>query len=155
VIDLGRRARIVFAITWVAAQAALVVSASRRADHAFGFRMFSESSTIEIHLARETPDGTKSIENGEWTVKDADGIPKKMRWRDRVRDPVLSTLGAPVQASYGAEAQLSRLQAALDDVAAHTPEDVETLKLVADVHVKKNGRDATTIRIESASRRRP
>ena len=32
-----------FALAWVAAQGALVLTASRRADAAFGFRMFAES----------------------------------------------------------------------------------------------------------------
>ena len=55
--DLGPRARVVFAVVWLAAQAALIATAGLRPEHAFGFRMFSESTTAELHLYRRTFDG--------------------------------------------------------------------------------------------------
>jgi hypothetical protein len=43
-----------------------------------------------------------------------------------------------------------RLQAALDDVASHTPDDAETRELVLDVEVRKNGREPYVARLTSA-----
>jgi hypothetical protein len=67
-----------------------------------------------------------------------------------VRDGVLATLGTYVHASYGLDAQLYRLQFALRDVAAHTPEDQETAGLVAVVDTIKNGREYKQVRLEAA-----
>jgi hypothetical protein len=69
-----------------------------------------------------------------------------------VRDPVLGALDARVFASYGADAQLARLQRALDDVADHVPEDGETRRLRAEVTVWRNGRAPETVTLESHPR---
>jgi hypothetical protein len=69
VIDLGPRTRVAFAAAWIAGQAALVLTAARRPDHAFGFRMFPEASTIEIHLSRETERGSLDAPRGEWSAQ--------------------------------------------------------------------------------------
>jgi hypothetical protein len=142
VIDLGPRARVAFAAVWIAGQAALILSAARRPDHAFGFRMFPEASTIEIHLSRETAGGSLEAPRGEWSA-----------WRHRVRDPILASVDTRVFAAYGVEAQLARLQRALDDVADHLPDDAETLRVRADVVVRRNGRDPTTVTLASHTRR--
>jgi hypothetical protein len=142
VIDLGPRARVAFAAAWIAGQAALILSAARRPDHAFGFRMFPEASTIEIHLSRETEGGSLEAPRGEWSA-----------WRHRVRDPILASVDTRVFASYGVDAQLARLQRALDDVADHLPDDAETLRVRADVVVRRNGRDPTTVTLASHTRR--
>ena len=42
-------------------------------------------------------------------------------------------------ASYGAAAQVERLHAALDDVAAHVGGDFETSALVLVINISKNG----------------
>jgi hypothetical protein len=69
-----------FAVAWLGTQAVLVVGAGSRPDGAFGFRMFSESSTIEVHLFRETGDGTRaSVDGGEWVAKDEHGVPHRVR----------------------------------------------------------------------------
>ncbi|HLK41609.1 MAG TPA: hypothetical protein VKU41_32900, partial [Polyangiaceae bacterium] len=132
-IDLGPRARVAFALTWLALQAGLVLSAARREDGTFGFRMFPEASTIEIHLWRETRQGSVEAVGGEWSAHDASGQLRHFSWRDRVRDPTLGAIGTTVFASYGVDAQLARLQRALDDVVDHPPDDDETLRLRADV----------------------
>ena len=136
------------------AQGALVATAPLRADHAFGFQMFSESSTMSIHLSRRL-DGGAVVDvpsGGEWTARGPDGRLHRLAWRDRIKDPLLSNLDTTMQAAYGEAAQLARAKAALDDVAAHIPEDSETKALVADVTVRKNGRDPVTVQLTSAAR---
>ena len=151
-LDLGRRARVLVAVTWIAGQSALILTASRRADHIFGFRMFPEASTIEIHLWRDAGAGVTRTPRGEWGARDASGQLRHFSWRDRVRDPVLSSLDSRVFASYGVDAQLARLQRALDDVVAHLGEDAETRQLRAEVVVRKNGGDPVVVTLLSAAR---
>jgi hypothetical protein len=157
-IDLGPHARVAIAAAWIAGQAVLIATAGERADHAFGFRMFSEASTLEVHLEREVDamsgHGTMRVpvKDGEWVAKDADGRPHLFKWRDRVHEGALATFDTTIFASYGSSAQLARLQSALDDVARHTPEDAETRRWVATVRVDKNGREATTVELPSAPR---
>lgn len=144
VLDLGPRARVVFAACWIAGQCALVLTASGRSDHIFGFRMFPEASTLEIHLSRITASATLATADGEWSASDTHGQLRHFSWRDRVRDPVLAAIGVRVFASYGVDAQLARLQRALDDVADHLDGDAETFRLRAEVVVRRNGGDPST-----------
>jgi hypothetical protein len=153
VFDLPPRARVLLAACWVAGQGALVVTAYGRPDHIFGFQMFPEASTIEIHLSRETARGDVPALRGEWGARDPSGQLRHFTWRDRIRDPVLGSLDARIFASYGVDAQLARLQRALDDVADHVPEDGETVRLRADVRVWKNGRSPSTVTLTSHLRR--
>jgi hypothetical protein len=74
-----------------------------------------------------------------WEARDRAGVVRQFRWSDRVRDATLRYSGAARHAAYGLDAQLFRLQAALDDVAAHIPEDAETRALVAIGEGSKNG----------------
>jgi hypothetical protein len=156
VIELSRRARALFSAAFVAGQAALVLTAGLRADRAFGFRMFGESSTMVIHLSRDLgPEGAPAlvpITAGQWEAASADGARRLVRWTDRVKDPSLAIFDRTIAASYGIEAQLARLQAALDDVATHSPNDVETRALVADVTVTRNGRAPYVVRLVSVRR---
>jgi hypothetical protein len=151
-LDLPLRARLPFAALWIAGQAALVLTAGTRDDGLFGFRMFPEASTMEVHLSREVRGRVVPAPGGEWSAHDAAGQLRHFSFRDRVRDPVLSALDRRVFASYGADTQLARLAHALDDVADHTPEDRETTRLRAEVTVWRNGRDPTTAVLESRSR---
>lgn len=148
------RGRIAFAVLWVGAQGALIATADRRPDRAFGFQMFNESSTIEVHLSRKVAgrEGEVPVEDGTWVAFDPSGRPRTFRWRDRVPQPALSTFDMPIHASYGAEAQLARLRLALGDVAKHTADDVETTELVLDVTVRKNGREPSKVRLASVPR---
>jgi hypothetical protein len=146
------RGRVAFAAAWILGQAALVLSAAARPDHIFGFRMFPEASTLEIHLWRDTAAGPLAAARGEWSARDAAGQLHHFAWRDRVRDPVLASIDAPVFASYGVDAQLARLGHALDDVADHIGDDAETLRLRADVVVRKNGAGPVTVRLASHTR---
>jgi hypothetical protein len=153
--------RTLFAAAWILGQLALVVTADARPDHAFGFRMFQESSTIHVHLAREVdaPSGhgtiTAPVEGGTWVARDREGTPHRFAWKDRVHEPALAVFDRTFHASYGADAQVARLQAALDDVAANclsSRNDAETRGLVLEVTVRKNGRDPKTVTMRSPSR---
>jgi hypothetical protein len=152
---MGPRARTAFAAAYLVTQMALVASAGGRADHAFGFRMFGESSTLNVALFRQidSPSGHGTVrvhvENGSWIAKNADGAPQRISWRDRVRDPGLSTFDTTIHASYGADAQVARLQLALADVAAHIPQDAETRGLVLEVSERKNGRAPIALTLEA------
>ena len=53
VLEVGPKARVIFAAIWIAGQSALILTAGRRSEAAFGFRMFSESSTLSFSLTRE------------------------------------------------------------------------------------------------------
>jgi hypothetical protein len=149
---LGSRARVVFAASWLGGQIALVVSAPMRPDHIFGFRMFPEASTMEIHLSREVGGGEVPVPRGEWTARDRAGQTRSWSWNDRVRDSVIGRLDTRVFASYGVSAQLARLQRALDDVADHVPDDTQTVRFVAKVEYWKNGGERSTATLRSHAR---
>jgi hypothetical protein len=153
-LDLGMRGRATFAAVYLLVQVALVATVSFRPDKTFAFQMFNESSTVSIALSRRLagPDGAAVVvpTNGRWQARDHAGVRHFFAWNDRIQDPILGTLGRPVAAAYGVDAQLFRLRAALDDVMAHIDEDSETRALIADVSVRKNGRDPFHERLESA-----
>lgn len=158
IFDLPKGARVALAAAFLAIQASLIGTSRLRPDGLFSFQMFNESSTMVISLARRvaTPDGGTDVvpTQGAWETRDPSGKTQEIRWTDRVRDPILRNLGRTVHASYGVEAQLFRLQAALDDVVDHLQGDSETVALVADVTIRKNGRDPYVTRLESHARNR-
>jgi len=151
-------ARVALAAVYLAAQGALIASAAQRPEHAFGFRMFSESSRMSAHLFRETDSPTGhgttlvDVKDGAWDVPLPDGNIKVFRWSDRVKEPHLRTFDREIDAPYGAAAQLARWKAALDDVIQHIPDDNETLAFVADVTIRRAGRAPEVIRVEGARR---
>jgi hypothetical protein len=148
--------RAAFIIAYLAVQLALVTTADRRADRVFGFRMFNESSSLKFELYRSLRGRDERelipVAEGEWQARDLDGAPHAFHWNDRVRYPSLTRPGVFAHASYGLDAQLFRLQRALDDVAAHIPQDAETRVLVALVDIRKNGRESGRLRLSSAKR---
>ncbi len=150
-------ARILFAAAWLAGQAALVLTAGRRADGAFGFRMFSESSTITVALSREVdgPGGERTrvhVDDGTWSARDAGGVVHRFVWSDRVKRGELGAFDREIHAKYSAAAQVERWHAALDDVATHIPDDAETHRLLLDISVRRNGRDPYVVHLASAER---
>jgi hypothetical protein len=153
-LDLGMPARTLFAAGYVIVQVVLIATVSHRPDKTFAFQMFNESSTVAIALSRRVagPAGRAVIvpTDGRWQARDSAGVRHFFAWNDRIRDPILGTLGRPVHAAYGVDAQLFRLQAGLDDVMAHLGEDTETRALIADVVVRKNGRAPASVHLESA-----
>lgn len=153
-----KAARIAFLVAWVAGQATLVLTAGARPDNAFGFRMFGESSTLRYHLARtvDAPSGhgTTTIDApaGAWSAHTRDGTLRHFAWSERVHEPALATFDTTMHASYGASAQLSRLEAALSDVAARARADgdSDTRELVLQVTVRRNGREPSTLTFRRA-----
>ena len=152
-------ARGVVVLLYAAAQATLVLTASQRADGAFGFRMFNESSSVEAHLFREVdaPTGHGVVlvaaPEGKWRAHDPRGEWHRFSWYDRVKSGAIAGLDAKVHASYGAAAQVDRLHAALEDLAAHVPEDTETRALVLEIQVMKNGRPPVPVTFRAEVKR--
>lgn len=149
--------RIVFAVVWVGLQIALVLTADRRPDGAFGYRMFTESSTMKIALYREiiAEDGGRKrvhVDDGVWSARDGGGLRRRFEWTDRVRRRDLLTLDVERNAGYGAAANIARLQAALDDVASHTPDDAETKRFAIELTIRRNGREPYVVHLTSAER---
>lgn len=122
-------------------------------DHALGFQMFNESSTLRIALFREVQKKGKRVRvplpDGTWQARDASGATHRYAWSDRVRSRLLTTFGRTQHASYGLDAQLFRLQAALDDRVRHLPDDPATLALLAEVVVSKNGEPERTVTLRA------
>jgi hypothetical protein len=148
---------VVFAIAWIGVQGSLILTAGRRPDGAFGFRMFQESSTLKVSLYREIAgeEGRRTrvqVVDGTWTARDAGGMQRRFAWTDRIRRRDLAIFDAEISAGYGAAAQVARWQAALDDVATHTPDDAETRRLLLDITVRRNGREPYVVRLASAER---
>ncbi len=147
--------RVLFAAIWVLGQLALILTANRRVDGAFGFRMFNESSTIKLTLYREIdrPGGRERVrvEGGAWTARGPDGTPRRITWYERIPRPRW-VFDAEMHASYGAATQLERLQNALDYLATHVPEDDETRRFVLEVAVRRNGREPVMHRLTSPER---
>lgn len=148
---LGGAGRLVFAFLWIGIQLVLILTAGRRPDGAFGFRMFAESSSIKYALYREVNGERVHVDDGAWFARDATGNVRRFAWQDRVR-PELSVFDREIHASYGARAQLARLQGALDDVAAHVEDDTETKRLLLEVTVRRNGREPETFTLTSRER---
>jgi hypothetical protein len=148
-LDLGPRARVVFALAYLALQGLLVGYGLSVPDHVFGFQMFNESSRIRISLFRQVRGRRKlvPVRGGTWEARDEKGGLHTFHWDDRVHYYVLRRLDGFVPAAYGLEAQRVRLQQALDDVATHIPEDAETEALVAVVDASKNGREPERFRL--------
>jgi hypothetical protein len=153
-LDLGPRARVVFALVYAGAMVWVIGSAQWRPDHVFGFQMFNQSSKVNIRLLRRIR-GRRApvpVVNGGWQARDARGVVRTFRWEDRVKDPVLRVLEKPVHAKYGLDGQLFRLEHALEDVLAHIPDDAETTGLIASVGTLKNGRYPAVVRLEAERR---
>jgi len=118
--------------------------------------MFPESSSIKVVLYREVDgEGGRTqvhVDDGVWSARDAGGMARRFNWYERVRTPYWA-FDRETHASYGAAAQLTRLQAAVDDVAAHIPDDAETRRLIVEVTVRRNGREPQVHRLTSPERR--
>lgn len=153
-LDLPLHARAPFFFGYLSVQVAILIYAQQSPDLVFGFQMFNASSEMKITLLRQVRRKGRSrlapISDGAWQAKDARGAAHDFHWQDRIHDGVLGTLDRYVHASYGLDAQLFRLQFALNDVAAHIPDDRETEALVAVVDTIKNGREQKQVRLRAA-----
>ena len=155
------RARVAFAAAYLTLQGALVASAGRRPDHAFGFQMFSESCAARLALLREidAPSGHGTLvipaARGEWTADDGEGTRHPFEWRDRVHKlRSLSTLDVLLERTVRrGRRELSRVQAALERRGtSHTDEDDETRASSPTSPSRRNGREPTVVRLASAER---
>lgn len=152
-LDLSARFRAPFFVGYLVLQLGLLIYAQRTPDLVFGFQMFNASSELKITLQRKLRRKGRvrvvPVRDGAWEVRTRAGELRTYRWQDRVRDGVLGNLDRFVHASYGLDAQLFRLRYALRDVAAHLPDDDETLALIALVDTVKNGRAQPRVRFEA------
>lgn len=141
---MRRVARRVIFLTVVVVQLLLVVRAYD-ADHAFfGFQMFPESSEWEAEVVRIDATGAEHDIREPW--------PGDYRWGDLVRDRGLDAPWIRGHADAGVRSTLHFLREALDWVATNTPEDTETVRLVARVTYWRNGTGPFTTTLRSAER---
>lgn len=134
-------ARRAVAIAIVAIQLFLVVRAYS-ADHAFfGFQMFPESSEWRAVIERELADGTRIDVRQPW--------PGTYRWGDLVAGRGLDVPFRRHHADAGLSSTLHFFSEALEWVAANTPEDEQTVRLVASVTVWHNGDPPRVIRFRA------
>lgn len=142
-----------FAVVFFGLELAGIAWGQRAPDRVLGFQMFNESSRISIQLFREVKKKGKRVRvalpDGTWRAPDRNGKQRRYAWSDRVRTPPLNVLGESVHARYGLDAQLFRLQAALDDVVAHLPDDTTTLALIAEVAPLRNGKPAPIVTLRA------
>lgn len=126
-----RRALRVLTIAGVwSLQLGFVVAAYDNPQKHFGYQPFSESSTWEATIVRVLRDGRRVDVRDGWSYE----------WGAMVRGRGLDRPWHEHHAASGVDATLERLQAALDWVATHTPEDTETRYLEAEVRTVRNRR---------------
>ncbi len=146
-------ARVAFALTFFGLELYGIARAQRAPDRAYGFQMFNESSRVTIHLFREVMRKKRRVllplPDGRWSAPDARGVRHDYAWDTRLHGSQLYALGQSVHARYGLDAQLFRVQAALDDLARHLTNDTQTLALVAEIEATKNGEPLARVRLRA------
>lgn len=152
--ELGRKARLLFVVLFLGLQLGLILTGDLRPDRVFSFRMFNESSKLKFELYREVRSRRRvrrvPVHDGTWTAHTKAGTLAEFHWTDRVKFASLTRTSVFTHTPYGLDAQLFRLQKALDDVAAHIPEDADTLALIAVADTLRNGRDAGRVTLRGA-----
>jgi hypothetical protein len=141
---MGSRVRRIASVTIVIIQLLVILRAYSAPIDTFGFQMFPESSQWQAEIYRVLRDGTRVDVREPW--------PGGYRWEDLVD---ARGLGAPFgvhHADAGLAATVHLLDAALDWVVANTPDDLETVRLVAEVTLIHNGRSPTTVVLETDPR---
>jgi hypothetical protein len=148
-LDLGPRGRTIACAIFFGGEAILVATAGMRSDRSYGFRMFPESSTITVHLARRVVDGSLvPVEKGRWQARDCSGASHAVIWGKMIRSPAPWRLDAPVGAPYGVDSEIHRTRDALRWILDHTPGDCETRGLVATIDARRNGRPPYPVTVE-------
>jgi hypothetical protein len=146
-LDLGPRARVAFVVGFLGLELSAIIWGQRAPDHVLGFQMFNESSRMKIELFREVERKGKRklvpVADGTWSAPDRQGKSHDFSWHSRITHYTLRELGRERHANYGLDAQLFRLQGALDDMARNIPNDARTKALVAVVEARRNGRPET------------
>ena len=128
------RARLVrgFVIAVLVGHAALLVRGYADPHKFFAFQPFNESSTWRADIVRVTADGRRVPIEEAW--------PGGYEWDELVGWEVLAQPSRTKHAYSGLGASLDFLDAALDWVADHTPDDTETLYLEARTEAYRNTR---------------
>jgi hypothetical protein len=146
-LDLGPRARVLFVVGFLGLELCAIAWGQLAPDHVLGFQMFNESSRMRIELFREVErKGRRKlvpVPDGAWSAPDSQGRPRDFAWQSRIKHYTLRELGRERHANYGLDAQLFRLQGALDDMVRNIPDDTRTKALVAVVEARRNGRPET------------
>lgn len=132
------------AIAIVALQLSLIVRAYSAPIDTFGFQMFPESSQWRADVYRILADGARIDVRESW--------PGGYRWEELVSARGLGAPSSLHHADAGLDATVWLFDAALDWVAANTPDDRETVRLVAELTLIYNGRESTTLILESDPR---
>jgi hypothetical protein len=113
-------------------------------DHKeFAFQMFPESSTWRADIVRVTSTGRRVPIEEPWSG---------YTWGGLVRGRGLGVPWVEHHADAGIDNQLAFLDAALDYVAEHTPDDLETVRLEAIVTYRHNGDQPATVVLRSLER---
>lgn len=133
------------ALAIVVVQLVLIVRAYSAPIDTFGFQMFPESSQWRADVYRVLADGSRVDVRESW--------PGGYRWETLVDARGLGTPFSLHHADAGLATTMRFLDAALDWVAAHTPDDPDTVTLVAEVTLIDNGRAPTRLTLESEPRR--
>lgn len=108
------------------------------------WQMFPEASRWQADVYRVTADGDRVDIRDPW--------PGGYRWSELVNASGLATPWSESHASYGVEATVEALEDALDWVAAHTPDDRETVRLEAVVRFRHNAEAWQVVTIRSIAR---
>jgi hypothetical protein len=115
------------------------------ADHAFfGFQMFPETSEWTARIVRIDGAGVAHDIREPWTGG--------YSWEEMVDSRGLDSPWALRPADAGMRSTLGFLDASLDWVATHTPDDHETVRLEAHVTYWRNGRGPITTTLVSVER---
>ena len=137
---MGSRARRTVAIAVIAVQVLLILHAYSAPIDTFGFQMFPESSQWQANIYRVLDDGRRIDVRQPW--------PGGYRWETLVDARGVGDAFSLHHADAGLDATMYLLDAALDRVAANTPDDHETVTLIAEVTLIDNGRSPTTLVLE-------
>lgn len=141
---MRRRVPRVFFVVVLLVQAALIARSYVDPHNFFGFQPFNESSEWQAEIVRVTVDGERIPIDAPW--------PGGYEWNDLVGWRVLTDPGVRQHAYSGVGATVDFLDEALDWVAAHTPDDDETLYLEATVTYWRNTRGPHEVVLRSSER---
>ncbi len=140
----------IFCVAFLALQVALIATAGRRANRSYGFRMYDESTSIQLHVSRVLDDGGLiPIEENSWDARDCDGTLRAFHWDDGLRYPAPARLDETMPAPYGRDSAIEITRAAMQWVAAHTGNDCQTLSFVGELTLTRNGRLPEVLHLEA------
>jgi hypothetical protein len=132
-----------FIVAVLAVQVGFALNGYRDPHKFFAFQPFNESSTWQADIVRVTWDDERLPIEGRWAGYD---------WNQLVGMAALQGPSRTRHAYMGVGATIDFLDSALDWVATHTPDDVETRYLEATVTTFENTRGPTVTVLRSVER---